>query len=50
MIRDPIETETTWEPELPGDGAGAATFAPPENAVGAPAIADGAIPTSQIVQ
>ena len=44
--RDPIETESTGEPELPGAGAGATSFAPSENVVGAPAVVDGCTPTN----
>lgn len=37
---DPAETESTAEPEIPGAGVGATSFAA-ENVVGAPAVADG---------
>lgn len=38
--RDPAETESTAEPEIPGAGVGATSFAA-ESVVGAPAVADG---------
>ena len=41
---DPTETDSNGEPELPGAGAGATSFAPSDNAVGALADVDGCIP------
>lgn len=45
---DPTETDNNGEPELPGAGAGATSFAPSDNAVGALADVDGCIPTNLI--
>lgn len=41
---DPTETDSNGEPELPGAGAGATSFAPSDDAVGALADVDGCIP------